>query len=166
MTMLNEQKILEGSKLVPLYGTTLPQGKTFGYCAKAVCDRLIAGGFKDLKRVAHAKDLGNGLMDCGFLLFLAFSKIGSHIVHELATMTTSDFIASPLGKNILKPCDVVVIQPHRGCVSGHTAIFDGEQWFCDGRHTQGLYPNWVYRDEKPPFIIYRHPLLGKGVIIP
>lgn len=108
-----------------------------GRCAQHVREAIEAGGVV-LFRHASAKDYGPSLTAVGFL-------------------------AIPSGPGYLhRAGDVGIVQPIPGHPHGHMAMFDGRHWISDFVQLHGLYPGHAYRVAKPPYAIYRYPLVWAG----
>jgi hypothetical protein len=51
--------------------------------------------------------------------------------------------------------DVIILQPYEGgSVSGHIAIFDGQEWYSDFRQ-RDMWAGPGFRASKPEYKIYR-----------
>ncbi|MFC0180967.1 hypothetical protein [Thorsellia kenyensis] len=103
------------------------QPKSTGECAKAVRLALAQGGIH-IEAVPSAKYLGESLMNKGF----------KEIPKD------SQLIAG----------DIAVIQPPKGDIHGHSAMFDGKIWISDFKQ-QTFYPGNDYLISKPQYKIYR-----------
>jgi hypothetical protein len=135
-----------------------------GLCASNVTAALANSGINLNKDIGtyrsdghgYAKNLGPVLTDANFQS--VFSYNGSEDL---------DY-----GKFKPQKGDVAVIQPYAGAtgpnVAGHVAIFNGKYWVSDfvqddqkNNHPEddsnGLYPGPGYRNDAPPFVIYRLP---------
>jgi len=108
-----------------------------GTCARHVREAIEAGGVK-LVRHLSAKDYGSSLKAVGFHVV----DSGKHYVHRAG--------------------DVGIVQPIEGHPHGHMAMFDGKLWISDFVQYHGLYPGKSYRKEKPPYTIYRYPVVWTG----
>jgi len=121
-------------------------------CAKRTREAIEAGGKKlDIPKPtvpgsnsASAKDYGPSLEKAGF--------------EPVANSSTYD-PSAPVSNSIYHPQqgDVVVIQPYSGGKPhGHMQMYDGKKWTSDFTQ-RGFYPGSGYRQNRPPFVIYRDP---------
>jgi hypothetical protein len=108
-----------------------------GHCAQYVREAIEAGGVT-LVRHGSAKDYGPSLNAVGFLAISA----GVGYRHRAG--------------------DVGIVQPIPGHPHGHMAMFDGKHWISDFVQMHGIYPGKSYRTAKPPYQIYRHPVVWAG----
>lgn len=99
-----------------------------GKCAEYVRKAVEAGGIKLIRQTA-AKDYGNSL-------------------------TASGFLPTP-ASNANLPGDIAIIQPIAGHPHGHMAMFNGKIWVSDFKQLHGVYPGPSYRNQKPPYTVYR-----------
>jgi len=102
------------------------QPHSTGYCARYVARAIEAGGLSISGANAH--DFGGSLSAAGF--------------YEMPGGTPPE------------NGDVVVIQPIAGHPYGHTAIYDGVDWYSDFKQ-RTMYPGNAYRQVQPAFKIYR-----------
>lgn len=102
------------------------QPHSTGYCARYVARAIEAGGLSISGANAH--DFGGSLSAAGF--------------YEMPGGTPPE------------NGDVVVIQPIAGHPYGHTAIYDGVDWYWDFKQ-RTMYPGNAYRQVQPAFKIYR-----------
>ncbi len=108
-----------------------------GHCAQYVREAIEAGGVT-LHRHNSAKDYGSSLTAVGFA--------------EVSTGTGYHHRAG----------DVGIVQPIPGHPHGHMAMFDGTHWISDFVQLHGIYPGQGYRTIKPPYAIYRYPVVWTG----
>lgn len=83
-----------------------------GYCARAVCNAVNAGGVN--MGCANAYQLGSKLTAAGFVPVYSG-------VYSSASQTSFNY----------QPGDIVVFQPVPGHPYGHTAMYTGTQWISD-----------------------------------
>lgn len=96
-----------------------------------------------------AKDFGDSLKKAGFTPVSSAVKSTGYRPKEAYTAQEGD---------------VIIIQGTSTSKPGHMAIYTGKEdrkeiWVSDFKQKRGPYPGPVYRDEKPAYIIYRHPRL-------
>lgn len=102
-------------------------------CAAYVRQALEAGGADTNGHPVDARDYGPTLLRNGFC----------------------EFKPPSLAAYVPAKGDIVVIQPAAGgCKSGHIQAYDGKNWISDFVQL-GFWPGPVYRQETPPYAIYR-----------
>lgn len=108
-----------------------------GECARYVGNAIEAGGIH-INRALNNSPSGRSASGYGPVL------------------ESGGFRAMPAGTEP-QAGDVVVIQPITGHPDGHAAMYDGQVWRSDFRQDRGIYPNRGYREEQPPYTLYRRP---------
>jgi hypothetical protein len=109
---------------------------SIGHCAEYVRKAVEAGGVKLFHHIS-AKDYGTSLVHVGFHK-VVHTHANAHYHHRAG--------------------DVAIIQPIIGHPHGHITMFNGTSWISDFKQYHCVYPGHSYRQEKPPYAIYRYPL--------